>query len=192
MQKNLLWFVVAVLLLAPLATAQQTCTKVGDYCLGQTFEQAFPPSYQPKFLEYLKSDLGASVMTFIELQKGGGNLVDENLRFDDSPDDSYTIHKWLTFHKRQLVSVLYTFDDGTSFEIQLHHLVKRYGPPSNTLTQTVQNGFGARWNCRTVIWHLPNGDTVDEFESVHDSALTFAVLFALKGTDKPSPSKNPY
>jgi hypothetical protein len=194
MQKNLLWFVVGVLLLAPLATAQRTCTKVGDWCLGQTFEQAFPSSYQPKFLEYLKTDTYAltNVPKFVELQNGGGNLVDEWLLFHDSPDEHTTILKTLVFHKRQLVAVLYTFETDTTFDIQRAYLVGKYGKPSNVSTDTVQNGFGARWNTHTVVWHLPNGDTVSEFEHVEDSALQLCVSFKLKDGEKPTPYKSPY
>jgi hypothetical protein len=189
MQKNLLWFIVGVILLAPLATAQRTCTKVGDWCLGQTFEQAFAPSYQPKFLEYLKSDQGASVMSFIALQRGSQN---ERLVFDDDPDDNTTLHKTLTFQNRRLVSVLYSFDKNTSFESQLRWLTAKYGKPIRLAAETMQNGFGARWNCRQAFWELKNGDSIAAFEDVKDAALHVVVGFDLKGTTKTSPSKSPY
>jgi hypothetical protein len=177
------------LLLSPLAYAQDTRTKVGAYYLGETFEQAFPTSYEQKFLDYLKSDEGASVMSFIALQRGSQN---ERLVFDDDPDDNTTLHKVLSFQNRRLVSIVYSFDKNTSFESQLRLLTAKYGKPTHLATETMQNGFGARWNCRQAFWELKNGDSITAFENVQDAALQVAVGFDLKGTIKTSPSKSPY
>ena len=58
------------------------------------------------------------------------------------------------------------FDKDISYESQYRLLVAKYGKPFATETKVLQNGFGARWNCRQTLWHLANGDTIVEFEDV--------------------------
>jgi hypothetical protein len=187
---------IVTMLLSSQAAAQSR-TKVGDKYLGQTFEQAFPPASQAKFLEYLAPSNRASLVplrsqdAFRKLQNGA---PDGEIQYQDDPDDNTTLNKVLTFKDHRLVKVLYMFDEGTTFEKQLSYLAAKYGKPFALKTETLQNGYGATWHCRQAFWHLENGDSVIELENKdkHDSPMTVSVSFDLKGSVTVAPSNNPY
>jgi hypothetical protein len=180
-----------VLLFVPSVLAQQTKTKVGDMYLGEPFEEAFPVNYQKKFMDFLVTENHQNPInnTFYALTHGA---QDGKVYFEDDPDENTTLHKELAFHNRRLVSVVYKFGPGTSFSSQLRFLTAKYGKPTTIETKTLQNGFGARWNCHQAFWIMANGDSIAEDEDVLDMHLHVTVLFYLKDTLKPRVEKSPY
>jgi hypothetical protein len=66
-----------------------------------------------------------------------------------------TFFNTYVFNNSKLVEIRFTDIAADSFTRDVEALTKRYGRPVNTASQKAQNPFGAMFEQRSAIWHLP-------------------------------------
>jgi hypothetical protein len=190
--------------------AQQTeRTTVGEYELGETYDEMFPPEAQKKmdtvcpqaeaqyaasipkwFLRDEKYSIGddlpatlAICSAFADFRAGKDGefkLPKEKLK---SGMDVVTVK----FHATKIYEVRIGWKlDETSFEIQRLTLTQAYGEPTKTDSATFQKGIGATWHCEEANWSLKNGDRIMAFDGIVSGHHRVFVDFVSK--DKPQES----
>jgi len=196
--------------------AHQTArTKVGEYELGETYNEMVPPDAQkkmdtvcpqaeaqyatsiPKWPQkdpkyYVGDELGATLLMcrafgdFRAGKDGEFKLPKEKLK---PGMDDITVK----FHAGKVYEVNIAWkQDETSFEVQRLMLAQKYGEPTKTDTVKFQNGIGAAWHCEEANWTLKNGDTVMVFEGIISGHHRVFVDFLSKDKPHQPELKNPY
>lgn len=181
-------------------------TKIGEYELGETYNEMVPPDAQkkmdtvcsqaeaqyatsiPKWPQkdpkyYVGDELGATLLMcrafgdFRAGKDGEFKLPKEKLK---PGIDDVTVK----FHAGEVCEVSMSWKrDETSFEVQRLILAQKYGEPTKIDTVKFQNGIGAAWHCEEASWALKNGDTVMVFEGIVSGHHHVFVNFVSK--DKP-------
>jgi hypothetical protein len=192
------------------ASAQQAHqaerTKVGEYELGETYNEMVPPDAQKK-MDTVCPQAEAQYATSIPKwpQKDPKYYVGDELgatllmcrAFDDfraGKDGEFKLPKeklkpgieavTVKFHAGKVCEVSMAWkQDETSFEVQRLTLAQKYGEPTKIDTVKFQNGIGAAWHCEEASWALKNGDTVMVFEGIVSGHHHVFVNFVSK--DKP-------
>lgn len=86
----------------------------------------------------------------------------------------------LNFDGSKLVAVRVDPSYGTSFELQLLELTKKYGNPTTLNSTTMQNGYGATWDQGFASWKMPDGAEIEEMEVVVSGSRLVHVEFKCK------------
>jgi hypothetical protein len=181
-------------------------TKVGEYELGETYNEMVPPDAQKK-MDTVCSQAEAQYATSIPKwpQKDPKYYVGDELGatllmcrafgdFRAGKDGEFKLPKeklepgiedvTVKFHAGKVCEVSMAWKrDETSFEVQRLILAQKYGEPTKIDTVKFQNGIGAAWHCEEASWALKNGDTVMVFEGIVSGHHHVFVDFASK--DKP-------
>jgi hypothetical protein len=189
-------------------------TKVGEYELGETYEEIFPPDAQkkmdmvcpqaeaqyaacipkwplkdPKY--YVGDELGATLLMcrayadFRAGKDGEFKLPKEKLK---PGIEDVTVK----FHAGKVYEVSMAWkQDETLFENQRLMLTQKYGEPTTTDTVKFPNGIGAAWHCEEASWVLKNGDTVMVFEGIVSGHHHVSVDFVSKDKPHEPEPKNP-
>jgi hypothetical protein len=190
-------------------TQQTERTKVGEYELGETYDEMFPPDAQKKMdtvCPQAEAHYAASIPKwFLRDQKYS---VGDELRatlamcsafvdFRAGKDGEFKLPKeqlkpgmevvTVKFHASKIseVSMLWKPDE-TSFETQRLTLTQKYGEPAKTDSVRFQNGIGATWHCEEANWSLKNGDLIMAFDGIISGHHRVFVDFVSK--DKPQES----
>jgi hypothetical protein len=190
-------------------------TKVGEYELGETYNEMVSPDAQKKMdtaCPQAEAQYSASIPK--------GSLKDRKLYVDDElgatleicrafanfragRDGEFRVPKGKLEPGIQGVTVKFQAGkvcevsvvckrDETSFEIQRLMVTQRYGEPTKTDTVKFQNGIGAAWHCEEASWALKNGDTVMVFEGIVSGHHHVFVDFVSKDKPQEPELKNPY
>jgi hypothetical protein len=180
-------------------------TKIGEYELGETYNEMVPPDAQKKMDTVCpqgETQYAASIPKW--------SLKDEKFHVGDELDPTLLIckafadfragkdgefkvskeklkpgieHVTVKFHAGKICEVSMVWkQDETSFEVQRLMLAQKYGEPTKMDTVKFQNGIGA-WHCEEASWALKNGDTVMAFDGIVSGHHRVFVDFASK--DKP-------
>ena len=190
-------------------------TKVGEYELGETYDEMVPPEAQkktdtvcpqaeaqyaasipkwplkdPKY--YVGDELGATLLmcrAFADFRAG----KDGEFRLPKAKLKPEIEHVTVKFHAGKVYEVNMAWkQDETSFEVQRLMLAQKYGEPTKTDTVKFQNGIGAAWHCEEANWALKNGDTVMAFEVIISGHHRVFVDFVWKDKPHKLEPKNPY
>jgi hypothetical protein len=189
-------------------------TKVGDYELGETYNEIVSPDAQkkmdtvcpqaeaqcrasspkwplkdPKY--YVGDELGATLLmcrAFADFRAGkDGEFKVPKEKLKPGIEDVT-----VKFHAGKIYEVsIVCKQDETSFETQRLMLTQRYGEPTKTDTVKFQNGIGA-WHCEEASWALKNGDTVMAFDGIVSDQHHVFVDFLSKDKPHEPELKNPY
>ena len=181
-------------------------TKIGEYELGETYNEMVPPDAQkkmdtvcpqaeaqyaasipkrpqkdPKY--YVGDELGATLLmcrAFADFRAG----KDGEFRLPKEKLKPGIEDVTVKFHAGKVYEVSMAWkQDETSFEVQRLILAQKYGEPTKIDTVKFQNGIGAAWHCEEASWALKNGDTVMVFEGIISDHHRVFVDFVSK--DKP-------
>src|SRR5580658_442280 len=190
-------------------------TKVGEYELGETYNEMVPPDAQkkmdtvcpqaeaqyaasipkcpqndPKY--YVGDELGATLLMcrafgdFRAGKDGEFKLPKEKLK---PGIEDVTVK----FHAGKIYEVSMVWkQDETSFETQRLMLAQKYGEPTKTDTVQFQNGIGTAWHCEEANWALKNGDTVVVFEGIVSGHHHIVVDLVSKEKPQGPGPNNPY
>jgi hypothetical protein len=189
-------------------------TKVGEYELGETYNEIVPPDAQqkmdtvcpqaeaqyaasvPKWPQkdpkyYVGDELGATLLmcrAFADFRAGkDGEFKVPKEKLKPGIED-ITVR----FHAGKIYEVsIVCKQDETSFEIQRLMVAQKYGEPTKTDTVKFQNGIGAVWHCEEASWALKNGDTVMVFEGIVSGQHHVFVDFVSKDKPHEPELKNP-
>jgi hypothetical protein len=194
---------------------QTESTKVGEYELGETYNEMVPPDAQKKMDTvcpqaeaqyaasipqsslkdqklYVGDELGATLVicrAFADFRAGKDGefkLPKEKLK---PGIEGITVK----FHAGKVYEVSMAWkQDETSFEVQRLMLAQRYGEPTKTDAVKFQNGIGATWHCEEASWALKNGDTAMVFEGIIGGHHHIFVDFVSKDKPREPELKNPY
>jgi hypothetical protein len=181
-------------------------TKVGEYELGETYNEMVPPDAQKKLdasCPQAEAQYAASIPKWS--LKDPNHYVGDELRatlvmcrafaeFRAGKDGEFKLPKenlkpgmadvTVKFHAGKVCEVSIVWkQDETSFEGQQSMLTQKYGGPTKADTVNFQNGIGAAWHCEEANWALKNGDTVMVFEGTVSGHHHVFVDFVSK--DKP-------
>jgi hypothetical protein len=189
-------------------------TKVGEYELGETYNEIVSPDAQkkmdtvcpqaeaqclasipkwplkdPKY--YVGDELGATLLmcrAFADFRAGkDGEFKVPKEKLKPGIEDVT-----VKFHAGKIYEVsIVCKQDETSFETQRLMLTQRYGEPTKTDTVKFQNGVGA-WHCEEASWALKNGDTVMAFDGIVSAQHHVFVDFLSKDKPYEPKLKNPY
>jgi len=190
-------------------------TKIGEYELGETYNEMVPPDAQKKMdtvCPQAEAQYAASIPKW--------SLKDEKLHVGDEldatpficrtfadfragKDGAFKLPKeklkpgiegvTVKFHAGKIYEVSMAWKrDETSFEVQRLLLAQKYGEPTKTATVKFQNGIGAAWHCEEASWALTNGDTVMAFDGIVSGHHRVFVDFASKDKPHESELKNRY
>jgi len=189
-------------------------TKVGEYELGETYNEIVSPDAQkkmdtvcpqaeaqclasipkwplkdPKY--YVGDELGATLLmcrAFADFRAGkDGEFKVPKEKLKPGIEDVT-----VKFHAGKIYEVsIVCKQDETSFETQRLMLTQRYGEPTKTDTVKFQNGVGA-WHCEEASWALKNGDTVMAFDGIVSAQHHVFVDFLSKDKPHEPKLKNPY
>jgi hypothetical protein len=66
-------------------------------------------------------------------------------------------------HRLDEIGIIHIHPDR---EQEWRWLIEKYGAPTEHSTRAYQNAFGARWECASALWKLPNGEGVVAEESM--------------------------
>jgi hypothetical protein len=189
-------------------------TKVGEYELGETYNEVVPPDAQkkmdtvcpqaeaqyaasipkrplkdPKY--YVGDELGATLVicrAFADFRVGKDGqfkLPKEKLK---PGIEDVTVK----FHAGKVYEVSMAWkQDETSFETQQLMVKQKYGQPTKTDTVKFQDGIGAAWHCEEASWALKNGDTVMAFDGIVSGHHHVFVDFVSKDRPQETGLKNP-
>ena len=185
---------------------QTESTKVGEYELGETYNEMVPPDAQKKLdasCPQAEAQYAASIPKWS--LKDPNHYVGDELRatlvmcrafaeFRAGKDGEFKLPKenlkpgmadvTVKFHAGKVCEVSIVWkQDETSFEGQQSMLTQKYGGPTKADTVNFQNGIGAAWHCEEANWALKNGDTVMVFEGTVSGHHHVFVDFVSK--DKP-------
>jgi hypothetical protein len=194
---------------------QSERTKIGEYELGETYNEMFPPDAQKK-MDTVCPQAEAQYAASIPKR----SLKDEKLHVGDEQDATLVICRTFAdfragkdgafklpkeklkpgiegvtvkFHAGKIYEVSMAWKrDETSFEVQRLLLAQKYGEPTKTATVKFQNGIGAAWHCEEASWALTNGDTVMAFDGIVSGHHRVFVDFASKDKPHESELKNRY
>jgi len=79
---------------------------------------------------------------------------------------------------------------------EISFLVEAYGPPTTDKMVPYQNAYGARWDCREVIWTMPDGVQIAAGESIRNTdqgpRRGLLIVFTSKNGGNKQPERNPY
>lgn len=186
--------------------AKNTPTIVGRMWLGETFDEMFPPGVKQQILANCAQKAARKNTDCAEFH----NAMDINYNLRSSltlptqADAAVGFHAdglyWATvdFVKGHAVSFNLKWSRFVRFEEQVAQLTQKYGAPTSTSTTTLQNGFGAQFQCGNAAWSLPNGNFILAKENVRleGSAFIREVTVTFVWKDAPeahiAPAKNPY
>ncbi len=190
-------------------------TRVGDYELGETYEEIFPPDAQKKMDTvcpqaeaqyaasipkrplkdpeyYVGDELGATLLmcrAFADFRAG----KDGEFRLPKEKLKTGIEDITVKFHAGKVYEVSMAWkQDETSFEVQRLILAQKYGEPTKIDTVKFQNGIGAAWHCEEASWALKNGDTVMVFEGIVSGHHHVLVDFVSKDKPHEPGLNNPY
>ena len=190
-------------------------TKIGEYELGETYNEIVPPDAQkkmdtvcpqaeaqyaasiPKWPQkdpkyYVGDEQGATLLmcrAFADFRAGKNGefkVLKEKLK-PGIEDITVKFHAGKIYEVRIVCK-----QDENSFEIQRLMVTQRYGEPTKTDTVKFQNGIGAAWHCEEASWALKNGDTVMVFEAIVSGHHHVFVDFVSKDKPHEPELKNPY
>jgi hypothetical protein len=187
--------------------AQETeRTRVGEYELGETYDEIFPPDAQKKMdtvCPQAEAQYAASIpKLFLRDEKySTGDELRATLAicsafadFRAGKDGEFKLPKeklkpgtevvTVKFHASKIyeVSIAWKLDE-TSLEIQRLMLTQKYGEPTKTDSVKFQNGINATWHCEEANWSLKNGDRIMAFDGIVNGHHRVFVAFVSK--DKP-------
>jgi hypothetical protein len=189
-------------------------TKVGEYELGETYNEMVPPDAQktmdtvcpqaeaqyamniPKWPQkdpkyYVGDELGATLLmcrAFADFRAG----KDGEFRLPKEKLKPGIENVTVKFHAGKVCEVSMAWkQDETSFEVQRLMLAQKYGEPTKMDTVKFQNGIGAAWHCEEANWALKNGDTVMVFEGIISGHHRVFVDFVSKDKPHEPELKNP-
>jgi hypothetical protein len=189
-------------------------TKVGEYELGETYNEMVPPDAQkkmdtvcpqaeaqyamniPKWPQkdpkyYVGDELGATLLmcrAFADFRAG----KDGEFRLPKEKLKPGIENVTVKFHAGKVCEVSMAWkQDETSFEVQRLMLAQKYGEPTKIDTVKFQNGIGAAWHCEEANWALKNGDTVMVFEGIISGHHRVFVDFVSKDKPHEPELKNP-
>jgi hypothetical protein len=163
-------------------------TKMGEYELGETYNEIVSPDAQKKMdtvCPQAEAHYAASIPTwpqkdpkyYVGDELGATLLMCRALAdFRAGKDGEFKVPKeklkagiediTVKFHAGKICEVsIVCKQDETSFEIQRLTVTRRYGEPTKTDTVKFQDGIGA-WHCEEASWALKNGDTVMVFDGI--------------------------
>jgi hypothetical protein len=194
--------------------AQQTeRTKVGEYELGETYDEMVSPDVQKKMdtvCPQAEAQYAASIPKwFLRDQKySTGDELRATLAicnalvdFRAGKDGEFKLPKeklkpgmdvvTVKFHASKIfkVSIIWKPDE-TSFEVQRLMLTQKYGQPTKTDSVKFQNGIGATWQCEEANWSLKNGDRIMAFDGIVSGHHRVFVDFVSKDKPQESGAKN--
>jgi hypothetical protein len=188
-------------------------TKMGEYELGETYNEIVSPDAQKKMdtvCPQAEAHYAASIPTwpqkdpkyYVGDELGATLLMCRALAdFRAGKDGEFKVPKeklkagiediTVKFHAGKICEVsIVCKQDETSFEIQRLTVTRRYGEPTKTDTVKFQDGIGA-WHCEEASWALKNGDTVMVFDGiVSDQHHVFVEFLSKDKPHEPEP-KNP-
>jgi hypothetical protein len=189
-------------------------TKIGEYELGETYNEIVPPGTQKKMdtvCPQAEAQYGASIPKWP--QKDPKYYVGDELGatllmcrafadFRAGKDGEFKVPKeklkpviqdvTVKFHGGKVYELSMAWkQDQTSFEVQRLMLAQKYGEPTKTDTVKFQNGIGA-WHCKEASWALKNGDTVMVFDGIVSEQHHVFVEFVSKDKPHESELKNPH
>ncbi|MGA8675806.1 MAG: hypothetical protein WA867_02220 [Candidatus Acidiferrales bacterium] len=189
-------------------------TKIGEYELGETYNEIVSPDAQKKMdtvCPQAEAHYAASIPTwpqkdpkyYVGDELGATLLMCRALAdFRAGKDGGFKVPKEkltagiediaVKFHAGKICEVSIVCKQGeTSFEIQRLMVTRRYGEPTKTDTVKFRNGIGA-WHCEEASWALKNGDTVMVFDGiVSDQHHVFVEFLSKDKPHEPEP-KNPH
>jgi hypothetical protein len=189
-------------------------TKVGEYELGETYNEIVSPDAQkkmdtvcpqaeaqclasipkwplkdPKY--YVGDELGATLLmcrAFADFRAG----KDGKFKLPKEKLKPGMADVTVKFHAGKVCEVSIVWkQDETSFEGQQSMLTQKYGGPTKVDTVKFQNGIGAAWHCEEANWALTNGDTVMVFEGIVSGHHRVFVDFVSKDKPHEPGSNNP-
>ena len=190
-------------------------TKIGEYELGETYNEMVPPDAQKKmdtFCPQAEAQYAASIPKwpqkdpkyYVGDELGATLLMCRALAdFRAGKDAEFKVPKeklkpgieevTVKFHAGKIYEVSMAWkQDETLFENQRLMLTQKYGEPTKTDTVKFQNGIGATWHCEEASWALKNGDTVMVFEGIISGHRRVFVDFVSKDKPHDPELKNPY
>jgi hypothetical protein len=190
-------------------------TKVGEYELGETYNEMVSPDAQKKMdtvCPQAEAQYAASIPKwpqkdpkyYVGDEQGATLLMCRAFAdFRAGKDGEFKVPKeklktgiediTVKFHAGKVYEVsIVCKQDETSFEIQRLMVTQRYGEPTKTDAVKFQNGIGAVWHCEEASWALKNGDTVMVFEGIVSGHHHVFVDFVSKDKPHEPELKNPY
>jgi hypothetical protein len=184
-------------------------TRVGEYELGETYNEMVPPDAQKKmdtacpqadaqyaanlpklFLKDEKYQVGDELRTtlaacnaFTDFRAGKDGKFKVPKEELKSGMEAVTVK----FHASKIyeVSIVWKLDEIT-LEIQRLILAQKYGEPTKMDSTNFQNGIGGTWHCEEANWLLKNGDRIMAFDGIVSGHHRVFVNFVSK--DKPQES----
>jgi hypothetical protein len=190
--------------------AQQTeRTRVGEYELGETYNEMVPPDVQKRMdtvCPQAEQQYAASIpKLFLSEQKySTGDELHATLAicsafadFRAGKDGEFKVPKDKLKPGMEVVTVKFQASkiyevrivwkrDETSFETQRSTITQKYGEPTKTDSVKFDKGIGATWHCEEANWSLKNGDRIMAFDGVVSGHHRVSVDFVSK--DKPQES----
>lgn len=189
-------------------------TKIGEYELGETYNEIVPPDAQKKMdtvcpqaeaqyaasipkwplrdpSYYVGDELGATLVmcrAFADFRAGkDGEFKVPKEKLKPAIQDVT-----VKFHGGKVYELSMAWkQDETSFDVQRLMLAQKYGEPTKTDTVKFQNGIGA-WHCEEASWALKNGDTVMVFDGIVSDQHHVFVEFLSKDKPQEPELKNPH